>query len=238
MGSLRYGKARARPELVGRGRVRRADLLGGVVATLPLLPGILAWGVAFGAAAAAVGLRPPDAVTMSALAWSGTAQAAALSLLRGPLAAIFLSSVLVSLRFVPMGLALAGLLPSTGRWRRVLLACCLADATFAIVAAGRVRTPAGIAGTWLAQYPVWVAGTALGALGAPLLPARLLAASEGLVAVIFAVLVVEVCTDRRQAAVAALAAVLAAAGLLALPGTLALPVAALLASTAGVVVRR
>ncbi len=209
-----------------------------MAATLPILPGILAWGAAFGAAAVAVGLRPAGAVTMSAVAWSGTAQAAALSLLSQPPGAIFLSSVLVSLRFVPMGLALAGLLPSTGRWRRVLLACCLADATFAIVAAGRVRTPAAIFGTWLAQYPAWVAGTALGALGAPLLPARLLGASEGLVAVIFAVLVVEACTDRRQAGVAALGAAGAATAMLALPGTLALPIAAVLASAVGMAVRR
>jgi predicted branched-subunit amino acid permease len=175
---------------------------------------------------------------MSALAWSGTAQAAALGLLRGPLGAILLSSVMVSLRFVPMGLALAGLLPSAGRWRRMLLACCLADATFALVAAERVRTQAGIVGTWLAQYPVWVVGTAVGAVGAPLLPARLLAASEGLVAVIFAVLVVEVCTDRHQAGVAALAATGTVAAMLALPAALALPVAAVLASVVGMAVRR
>ena len=217
---------------------RRAELASGVAATVPLLPGILAWGTAFGAAAAAVGLRPGGAVTMSALAWSGTAQAAALGLPQGPLAAIFLSSVMVSLRFVPMGLALAGLLPAAGRWRRVLLACCLADATFALVAARRVSTQAGIVGTWLAQYPVWVVGTAVGALGAPLLPARLLTASEGLVAVIFAVLVVELCTDRRLAGVAALAATGTVAVMLALPETLALPVAAVLASVVGMAIRR
>lgn len=205
---------------------------------MPLLPGILAWGVAFGAAATAVGLHPAGSVTMSALAWSGTAQAAALGLLHGPLAAIFLSSLMVSLRFVPMGLALAGLLPAVGRWRRMLLACCLADATFALVAAERVKTQAGIVGTWLAQYPVWVAGTAIGAFGAPLLPARLLAASEGLVAVIFAVLVVEVCTNRRQVGVAALAATGTATAMLALPGTLALPIAAVLAAGFGTVIRR
>src|SRR5207247_6548771 len=127
-------------------------------------------------------------------------------------------------------LALAGLLPATGRWRRVPVACCLADASFAILAAGRVRTPAAVVGTWLAQYPAWVAGTGVGALGAPLLPARLLEASDGLVAVIFVVLAVESCADRRQAAVAGLAAAIAAAGLLALPGPLALPLAAVLAS--------
>jgi predicted branched-subunit amino acid permease len=210
----------------------------GVVAAAPVVPGTLAWGAAFGAAAVAAGLRPPQAVTMSALAWSGTAQAAALGLLAQPLAVVFASSLLVSLRFVPMSLALAGLLPETGRLRRVVLGCCLVDASFAMLAARRVRMPAAVAGTWLAQYPAWVAGTAVGALGAPLLPARLLAASDGLVAVIFVVLAVEACAERRQAAVAVLAAAIAAVALLAVPGPLALLLAAGLAGAAGLVARR
>lgn len=209
------------------------------MAALPLVPGTLAWAVAFGAAAAGAGLRAPAAVGMSAVAWSGTAQLAALTMLAQPLAAVFLTSLLLSLRFVPMSLALTGLLPGTPRWRRVLAGCCMADASFALLAAGRARSAAAMVGTWLAQYPTWVAGTAAGVLAAPLLPARLLEASDGLVAVIFAVLAVDAAAaGRREAAVAVAAAAGVGAAMLVLPGSVALPLAAVLAGVAGTLVRR
>jgi len=176
---------------------------------------------------------------MSVIAWSGTAQLAAVTLLAQPLAVVFLSSLLLSLRFLPMSLALAGLLPHAPRSRRVVAAICMVDTTFALLAAGRVGTVAAMVGTWLAQYPAWVAGTAVGVLAAPLLPARLLEASDGLIAVIFAVLAVEAAAaGRREAAVAVAAGAGVAAAMLVLPGSIALPVAAVLAGALGTVVRR
>jgi predicted branched-subunit amino acid permease len=218
--------------------VTKREVTGGFVAVLPLLPGNVAWGVAFGAAAAAVGLRPGSAVSMSAVVWSGTVQLAALGTLGQPLVVLFLSSLLLSLRFVPMSLSLAALLPAASRPRRVLAACGLADASFALMAAGRLRSPAAVLGSWLGMYPAWVAGTATGALAAPLLPARLLAASDGLVAVIFAVLAVEACTSCRQVAIASAAVGGVALAMLAVPGAVALPITAVLASGLGLVARR
>lgn len=208
------------------------------MAALPLSPGNLAWGIAFGAAAAAVGLPPGSALAMSAAVWSGTVQLAALSMLGQPLLVLFLSSLLLSLRFVPMSLALTTLLPTPSRWRRVLAACGLADASFALVAAGRLRSPAAVLGSWISMYSAWIGGTVAGSFAAPLLPSRLLAASEGLVAVIFAVLAVEACTSGRRAAVATLAAAGVALAMLAVPGAVALPVTAVLASALGLVARR
>jgi predicted branched-subunit amino acid permease len=171
---------------------------------------------------------------MSAVAWSGTAQLAALTMLAQPLALVFLSSLLLSLRFVPMSLALSGLLPDESRWRRLLAACCLADASFALLATGRVRSPGSVIGTWLAQYAAWVAGTAAGVLAAPILPSRLLEASDGLIAVIFVVLAVEAAAaGRREAAVAVFASVLVAGSLLVLPGSVALLAGALVAAALG-----
>jgi predicted branched-subunit amino acid permease len=156
------------------------------------------------------------------------------TLLAEPLAVVFLSSLLLSLRFLPMSLALTGLLPGAPRWRRVVAACCMVDASFALLASGRVRTVAAFIGTWLAQYPAWVAGTAVGVLAAPLLPARLLEASDGLIAVIFAVLAVEAAAaGRRETAVAVAAGAGVAVAMLAVPGSIALPVAAILAGALG-----
>jgi predicted branched-subunit amino acid permease len=210
----------------------------GAAASLPLMPGNVAWGLVFGAAATAAGLRLPGAVAMSAVAFSGTAQLAAISLLHQPLPALFLTSLLVSARFLPMSVALTGMLLAAPRWQRVLAACSVADASFALAAATRTRSPWFVAGTWLTTYSSWVAGTAAGMLAAPLLPARVLAASGGLVAVIFAVLAVEVCASRRQAAVAAAAAAGVAAATLVVPGYVALPAMAALAAALGLVVQR
>jgi predicted branched-subunit amino acid permease len=204
------------------------------VAAAALVPGNVAWGLAFGASAIAVGLRPGAAVTMSATVWSGTVQLAALPALNQALGVLFLSSLLLSLRFVPMSLALAGRLAGVTRWRRVLTALCLCDASFALVAAGRVSSPAAMFGCWVNMYASWLAGTAIGAEGAGALPGRLLAASDGLIAVIFAVLVVEASESRMQAAVAVVSAGCVALAMLgAMPGTVALPIAATLVSAAG-----
>jgi predicted branched-subunit amino acid permease len=204
---------------------------------VPLLPGNVAWGLAFGAAAVAVGMTPGWSVIMSTLAFSGTAQLAALGMLNQPLLAIFLTSLLLSLRFVPMSLALVRMLDGT-RWRRLLVACGIADASFAVLVARQARSPATVFGTWLGLYPAWIAGTAAGAMAAPLLPSALLSTSDGLVIVIFAVLAVEVCVDRAQVNVALTSAAAAVTASLVLPGAVALPLAAAAASAVGLVRRR
>ena len=111
------------------------------------------------------------------------------------------------------------------------------DTSFAVLAAGCVRSAAGFIGVWLGIYSAFVIGTAAGELAAPLLPASLRAASDGWIAVIFAVLVVEACTDRRQFGVALGAAAGVGTAMLAVPASLALPAAPILASVVGVVVR-
>jgi predicted branched-subunit amino acid permease len=183
--------------------VMRSSVARGMLATLPLLPPTLLWGAAFGAAAASRGLAPAGSLAMSGFVWSGTAQMGVLTLMGGPLPVIFLTSLLLSLRFVPMSLSLGQLLDEPSRWRRALAGCLLADAGFALLARlGRAR-PAYLLGTWATQWAAWVLGTALGTLASPLLPAGVLAsASDALVAAIFGVLAVQACSDRRQGLVA------------------------------------
>jgi len=171
-----------------------------MVATLPVLPPTLLWGAAFGAGASSRGMAPAGSIVMSAVAWSGTAQMAALSLLGQPLPVIFGTSLLLSLRFVPMSLSLGLLLREPRRWRRAVAGCLMADASFALLARSGGAVPGYLVGTWLTQWTTWLLGTALGTLLTPLIPSSTLAsASDALVAAIFAVLAVEACADRRQA---------------------------------------
>src|SRR5919197_3750916 len=178
--------------------------------SLSLVPSNLLWGVAFGAAASAAGIPLHWAAAMSAVVWSGTAQMTAVGMLGQPVAAIFLASLIVSLRFVPMSLSLAAKLPDLPRWQRGLLGCLLADASFALVARIRERPIAYLVGTWLLLYSSWLVGTVLGALSAPLLPRATLSLSDAVVAAIIAALAVESCTGRRMMLIGAVAALAAA----------------------------
>ena len=114
--------------------------LGGAIQSLTVVPGNIAWGLAFGAAAGAAGIPAATSALFSAVAFSGTAQMATLGLLHGPLVAIFGTSLLVSLRFVPMTLYLAVEMAAQPRWRRALAAATMADASFAVHRSGTNET--------------------------------------------------------------------------------------------------
>ena len=182
-----------------RARVMNIATVRGMLASLPLLPPTLLWGAAFGAAASAKGVVPQASVAFSAATWSGTAQMGVLTLLSRPLPVIFATSLLLSLRFVPMSLALGSLLDVSSRWRHALAACLIGDASFALVARLGRASFGYLAGTWVTQWTIWILGTAFGTLVTPLVPSRTLStASDALVAAIFGYLVVEVCPDRKR----------------------------------------
>jgi predicted branched-subunit amino acid permease len=203
-----------------------------LVESMPLVPANLAWGIAFGGAAAAAGLAPAVSIAMSAIAWSGTAQMAALGMQAQPLVAIFATSLLLSLRFVPMALVLGARLSDRPRWQRAILGCLIADASFALLARRHTDGAAYLAMTWVALYSTWLIGTAIGALAAPLLPAAVLSASDAVVAAIFAALTVEVSASHRAAAAALMGALIAVFAAWLLPIGAAVLLAAVIASAA------
>jgi predicted branched-subunit amino acid permease len=110
-------------------------------------------------------------VVMSAAVFAGSAQFASIAVLAaggGPAAAI-LAGILLNLRYVPMGIALA---PSVGggTLRRALVGQAMIDASWAMSNRGGGRfDPAFMIGATLPSYPAWVGGTAAGALAGDLL---------------------------------------------------------------------
>lgn len=175
-----------------------------VLDSLPLLPAYVLWALIFGAAATVSGFNTGQAIAMSVVVFSGTAQLAALKIASLPLAAIFLTSVLVSMRFLPMTLALNQRLDRP-RWERALLAWMLVDGTFALATRRRL-TNAGLTayltGAFVAAYCTWIAGTVAGALAGPLVPRAWASATDALVVVIFVVLTADLCTSLRLGAAA------------------------------------
>jgi predicted branched-subunit amino acid permease len=191
----------------------RAETLGdGIRAGMPVgvAAGVVA--VSFGVLAEPV-MGAAAAIAMSAVVFAGAAQFAALSVLAaggGPVAAI-LAGVLLNLRFLPMAVAIS---PSIrGGWlKRAAQGGAINDASWALSSRGDGRfDPTVMIGATIPQYPLWVAGTAVGALSGDLIgdPARL--GLDAVFPAFFLGLLFAEATSAKARAVAVLGALIALA---------------------------
>ena len=151
---------------------RLQQFLYGCRDSIPMIVGILPFGLIYGALASLAGLSLGQALGMSLLVYAGSAQFIAISLLTlgSGAVVILLTTLVVNLRHVLYSAALqpyVGVLPQ--RWR-VPLAFGLTDETFAVVQRrylARGMTDHGQwyhAGVALALYLSWVSSSLVGAL--------------------------------------------------------------------------
>ena len=110
-------------------------------------------------------------IVMSVLLFAGSAQFAATAVLAagGGAPAAIAAGVLLNLRYVPMGIALA---PSLrGSWlRRAAVGQAMIDFSWAAASRGGGRfDPAFMVGATLPSYPCWVGGTAVGVFAGDLI---------------------------------------------------------------------
>jgi 4-azaleucine resistance transporter AzlC len=145
----------------------------GVLASLPLTPAPLLFGVSFGLLAGEAGMGTVAALVMSATTFAGSAQFAAGSILEtgGGAVAAAVAALLLNARYAPMSVAVASIFPGSRR-RRLAEAQLIVDESWALAGkTGRFEYPILIgAGTVL--YVLWIGGTAIGlfagdALGDP-----------------------------------------------------------------------
>ncbi len=116
-------------------------------------------------------MGPGATIVMSVIVFAGSAQFAALAVLSagGGAAAAIVAGMLLNLRFVPMGIAIAPSLRA-GPLGRALRGQALVDASWALANRGGGRFDIDfLLGSTLAQYPAWVGGTVLGALAGGLI---------------------------------------------------------------------
>jgi len=146
-----------------------SEFLAGARNTLPILLGVLPFGLFFGTLAVEVGLTPAQAQGMSLLVFAGSAQFIAVDLIRqgAAPAVIILTIFVVNLRHA---LYSASLAPHVGRlplrWR-ALMAWLLTDEAFAVSspryrAADLERAHWYFLGTGLALWTCWQLSTAAG----------------------------------------------------------------------------
>lgn len=149
--------------------------LAGARDCLPIALGVVAYGFAFGVLARQKGLAPLDILAMSAAVYSGTAQLVALDLWRSPLPLwpIFLSAVIVSLRYLLICASCRPLIAKYG-WGRALAAVFLvSDENWAVTmgrAAGGRASAGHLVGGGLVVYLAWCGSTAAGCMVGGLVP--------------------------------------------------------------------
>lgn len=148
---------------------RRDPLLGEVVA---LAAAVSAYGLSFGVLAVAAGLPPALAVAASVGVFAGSAQFAFVGVLAAggsPLMGA-LSGVLLNLRYLAFGFAIAPHLPRARLPRRMLDGHLVIDEAVALALAGpREQVARRFRATAMAVGVAWISATAIGAYGGQLL---------------------------------------------------------------------
>jgi 4-azaleucine resistance transporter AzlC len=185
----------------------------GFKAGLPIAVASILIGISFGVLAEPVmGTVAP--VVMSAVVFAGSAQFAALAVLAagGGAGAAIVAGVLLNARFLPMGLAI-GPSREASWWRRALAGQAVIDIGWALAKRGphSFDVPYMI-GISAANYPAWVAGTAVGVLaGEAIGDPGALGLDVLFPAFFLGLLAVEVSGSRRAMLAAALGAAIALA---------------------------
>lgn len=158
----------------GTGRSLGRTLAAAFPHTVPVLTGYLVLGMAYGVLMQAKGYGAIWAFLMSAVAFCGSMQFVAITLLTGafdPVGA-FLMSLMVNARHLFYGVSMLGKYRGMG-WAKVPLVYTLSDETFSIVSS--VEPPEGVRARdfYLAvsalDYIYWVGGSVLGALAGKLI---------------------------------------------------------------------
>lgn len=218
----------------------RDSLWAGIRAALPLLMGIVPFGIVCGAAAVAAGLSPGQA---SALAWgvfAGSSQIVFTQLYASgaPAWVAVATGWVVNLRFMMYSAALAPHLREAPPRRRWLAAYLLTDQAFACTIAraleGRPHLTIFYLGIAATLWVFWQAANLIGIVAGRLIPAGL--SSDFIVALTFISILVPLTRDRRMLA-AALAGGIAAV-LLDLPLKLNLMAAAAIGIAVGLTLEK
>jgi len=144
------------------------DLRRGMLATLPLAPGIVAFGLLYGVMARRVGFMPWQALAMSLIVHAGSAQFVAVGMWGVASGfSIIATTLVINLRHLLMGASLAPYLRSVSRRWKAFLALWLTDESFAVAVAAYQQGQGShtyLFGANLGVYLIWPASGLLGAL--------------------------------------------------------------------------
>ena len=181
----------------------------GVRAAIPLAPGPFVFGLSFGVLAEGAGMSALAAVLMSATAFAGSAQFAAVSVLDagGTALAAVMAAVFLNARYAAISISVASIFPG-GRVRRLAESQLIVDESWALSGrSGRFEWPI-LVGAGLLLYVLWVGSTALGTFVGGALDDPSALGLDAAFAVLFLALAVPYLRGRRALQAAVLAALI------------------------------
>ena len=214
-----------------------ASVADGVRAIVPVLIGVVPFGLVAGLTAVQTGQGWLGAVVFSLVVYAGAAQLAALDLLGDgtSVLVVVLTALVINSRFILYSASLAPSLAQVPRGRRLLGSYLLTDQAYA-VSLVRFRSPVDAPGRWrfylgasTVMWVTWQLSTVLGALVGGAVPSQVPLSFA--VPLAFLALLVPTVTDRPTAVAAVVSGVVVVA---AYPlGTAAFPLAAVCGIAAG-----
>lgn len=216
---------------------KNAAFRDGVRAAAPVTVGLFPWGIVAGVAMTAAGLSELQAAAMSLLVYSGAAQLAVLPLLlEAPLWVIYLTALLVGLRYVFYSALLAPHFEHLPVGWRALLSFLTVDGIFALFIARYQpgdRDPRKhwyYLGACLPMYAMWQVTTCVGIFAGAVIPAEW---SLGFAATLALVAILVPLLEDRAVVTGALAAGVASVLFIAAPLKLGLIAAIAIGIAAG-----
>ena len=148
-----------------------------MLAAIPLLVGIIPWGIVAGVAMVAAGLSKVQAVAMGVIVFAGSAQLAVLPLLiaKAPLWVMLATGLAVNLRYVIYSAVLAPYFERLSWAWRALLSYITVDQTFAVFVAKHSPDDAAprhwfFLGGSLVMWSVWQISSLVGIFAGALIP--------------------------------------------------------------------
>jgi 4-azaleucine resistance transporter AzlC len=236
----------------------RSEFLAGVRATLPILVGVIPFGLIYGVSAIAAGLSAPVSQSMSVVVFAGSAQFVITQLIaRGtPAAVIIVTAVIVNLRHVLYSASIAPYLKNLSPLWKWGLAYFLIDESYATTivhyqqseqseqtAAEKAHSPAPhqykqwyLLGSGLALWTLWQVSTAVGVFLGTQIPSAW--SLDFAIALTFIALVVPLLRDRAGVLAALVSGIVAVAMVGVLPYMLELVVATLIGIGVGFLAMR
>jgi len=194
---------------------RRSEFFNGIKAELPILMGVVPFGLIYGVAARSAGIPPLAGQSMSFIVLAGSAQFVTAQLIGAgvPAGIIILTAFIVNLRHALYSASLAPYLKRLNTRWRMLLAYLLTDEAYA-VAITHYQKPGDISrkhwyflGAGLALWSTWQASTAVGIVLGAQVPASW--SLDFALPLTFIALVVPNLKDRAGTAAAATAGIIA-----------------------------
>lgn len=221
----------------------RSQLRLGAAKTLPLVLGVVPFGLAYGVLSVQAGLTVGETLLMSLVVFAGASQFMAVGMFQSAAGGltIVVSTLLINLRHLMMGLSLSPYLSeTTPGWQRMLAFGMVDESYLVTITHYREQgspqgSPHFMLGSGLMMYSAWFAASLVGAVAGHAISDPLRWGLDFAMPATFLTMLLPQVTSRRLVIVVMVAAVAATASYLLVPGKWYIIIAVVAATATGVI---